>query len=79
MTNELRPGAIYKHYKSDSMQYEIICRAVHSESDVQLVVYKALYGEGIIYARPLDMFQESVLFGGKSISRFTLIDSRLVI
>lgn len=45
---------VYRHFKGQ--QYKIVAVAEHTENGEQLVIYQALYGEGKIFARPLDMF-----------------------
>jgi len=62
----------YRHYKGK--EYEVISVAKHSETLEELVVYKALYGEGQIWARPLKMFLEEVEVDGKKIPRFNLVE-----
>jgi len=67
----LQPG-IYRHYKGQ--QYRVIGTARHSESEEQLVVYQALYGEYGLWVRPLKMFTELVSVAGQQISRFALVN-----
>jgi cyclomaltodextrinase len=67
MENKLKLG-IYEHYKGN--RYEAIGVAKHSETLEELVVYKALYGDGQIWIRPLKMFMEEVEVDGKMVPRF---------
>ena len=61
----------YHHFKGN--EYEVICVARHSETLEDMVVYKALYGEGGIWVRPMKMWNETVEVNGNKISRFTYI------
>ena len=66
------PLGKYRHFKGG--EYELIAIARDSEDpDRFLAVYKALYGEGGVWVRPLDMFFESVIKDGKEIPRFSKI------
>lgn len=47
------PLGLYRHYKGN--QYEVIGFAMHSETLEDMVVYKALYGKGGTWVRPLSM------------------------
>ena len=64
---DLIPGKVVQHFKrgmlteaqraaSTEYLYEILGVAHHTETGEQLVIYRALYGEGRICARPLEMF-----------------------
>lgn len=74
METEIEKG-IYEHYKGK--RYEVVGVARHSETLELLVVYKALYKgefpEGSLWVRPLAMFKENVLVGGKEVPRFRCI------
>ena len=54
MRRELVIHGVYKHFKGDSYIVEDV--AVDSESGGTLVLYRALYGEGVLYARPIESF-----------------------
>ena len=63
---------IYEHYKGN--RYELLYIANHSETLEKMVVYKALYGEGKVWVRPLSMWNETVIYDGKEVLRFKKID-----
>lgn len=66
-----QPGK-YRHYKG--RDYEVLATAIHTETEEPLVIYRALYGEFGLWARPLSMFMESVTVDGVCTPRFRLID-----
>ncbi len=61
----------YKHFKGN--EYEVVGVAKHSETTEEMVVYKALYGEGELWVRPLKMFEEEVEVNGQKVPRFKYI------
>ena len=61
----------YRHFKG--MEYEVIGIAKHSETLAPMVVYRALYGEGGLWVRPAEMWNETVTRDGKTQPRFTYI------
>ena len=67
MANKIKLGQ-YQHYKGK--KYEVIGIAKQSETQEELVVYRALYGNHDLWARPLKMFLEIVEIDEQKIPRF---------
>ena len=62
----------YRHFKGG--RYELIAIAKHSETCEDMVVYRALYGDGGIWVRPLSMWEEIVEHNGEKVKRFTRVE-----
>jgi len=58
MKERLTPGDVVRHFKGN--EYEILCFALDSETQEELVVYRALYGERGTWVRPKEMFFSKV-------------------
>ncbi|WP_342349883.1 DUF1653 domain-containing protein [uncultured Nitrospira sp.] len=67
----IQPGR-YRHYKGN--EYQVIGVAKHSETEEDLVVYRALYGDCGLWVRPAKMFREKIEMEGKLVFRFEWID-----
>ena len=61
----------YRHFKGNL--YEVIGVARHSETREEMVVYRALYGEGGLWVRPASMFCDTVSRDGKEFKRFEFL------
>ena len=66
----IKPGH-YRHFKGK--EYEVLGVARHSETEEDLVVYRALYGDFGLWVRPVSMWNEAVERDGKTFRRFTYI------
>lgn len=64
-------AGVYRHYKGNF--YEVVGVALHSETNEEMVVYRALYGEYRLFVRPKNMFQEPVWVEGLQGERFKLV------
>lgn len=64
----------YRHFKGN--EYEVVGVAKHSETLEPMVVYRALYGEGGLWVRPLSMWNEHVEREDYSGPRFVYIEAK---
>lgn len=63
---------IYKHFKGNL--YEVLFTAKDCDDETQVVVYKALYGDGQIWVRNAEEFAETVTRDGKTFKRFEKVE-----
>ena len=68
--SEIKIGK-YRHFKGN--EYEVLFIAHHSESLEDMVVYRALYGDGDVWVRPASMWNETVSRDGVTVKRFEYI------
>jgi hypothetical protein len=69
---ELKKG-IYRHFKGN--EYELIGTAKYSETLEDMVVYRALYGEQVLWVRLADSFAGEVERDGYKGPRFVWVRS----
>lgn len=65
----------YRHFKGN--EYEVLFVAKHSETLENMVVYRALYGDGDVWVRPESMWDETVEKDGETFKRFTHIEETI--
>ena len=65
-------GREFRHFKGN--HYRLEGFAKDSETLEELVVYRALYGEGGLWVRPAQMFFATIERDGRRMKRFELIE-----
>ncbi|WP_338335454.1 DUF1653 domain-containing protein [Bacillus altitudinis] len=60
----------FKHYKDGT--YKDVGEAIHTEIEEELAVYYDM--DGVVWARPKEMFFGKVVVDGKEIDRFTKLN-----
>ncbi|MGG1363536.1 DUF1653 domain-containing protein [Bacillus velezensis] len=63
-------GYRFRHYKGGL--YKVIGEVIHTETEEKLVTYEDQ--DGVLWARPKEMFFGKVVVDGKEIKRFTKIN-----
>ena len=67
-------GGKYSHYKHSDQFYTILAVGFIESTEEPCVVYKAEYGEKLVWVRTLKDFTAKVsLEGGKQVDRFTKV------
>ncbi len=61
----------YRHFKGN--EYEVLFLARDCETLEDVVVYRALYGEGDVWVRPVSQWNETLTRGGETFLRFKKI------
>ena len=64
-------GRMFRHFKGNLYRLEGFAK--DSETLEEMVVYRALYGDGGLWVRPAKMFFETIERDGKTMKRFELL------
>ena len=62
----------FRHFKGNLYRLEGFAK--DSETLEEMVVYRALYGDGGLWVRPANMFFETVERDGKTMKRYELVE-----
>ena len=62
----------FRHFKGNLYRLEGFAK--DSETQEEMVVYRALYGDGGLWVRPAKMFFETIKRDGKTMKRFELLE-----
>ena len=65
-------GRKFRHFKGNLYRLEGFAK--HTETQDEMVVYRALYGEHGLWVRPAKMFFETIERDGKRMKRFELVE-----
>ena len=65
-------GRMFRHFKGGHYRIEVFAK--DSETLEEMVVYRALYGDGGLWVRPAKMFFETIERDGKTMKRFELVE-----
>ena len=55
---EVIKNRVYKHFKGD--YYLVLDVVINSETGEEMILYESLYGDGLKYVRPKEMFLSKV-------------------
>jgi hypothetical protein len=72
----IRSGDIYYHYRSPDKYYKILNVALFEANEKPMVVYQALYGKKLIWARNYELWCEEINHNGCLTKRFIQIKNR---
>ena len=68
--SKIETGAKYCHYKNPDQYYHIVAVGMIEETETPAVIYRAEYGDNIVWVRPVENFLSKVKHNGKIVDRF---------
>lgn len=71
-SQKVEVGATYKHYKN-RLSYTVLDLAIQESDEDVVVVYRADYGDGVKFTRPLKSWLQNVSWQDKTVPRFAKI------
>lgn len=63
-------GGLYHHYKDSEKLYVVETVGLMENNEDECVVYRALYGNGLVWVRTLEDFVSKITINGSKVTRF---------
>jgi hypothetical protein len=70
---DININALYYHYRNSDKYYQVKAIASSNAIEKHLVIYQALYGKQLTWARSIDVWSELVEYNGILVPRFKQI------
>lgn len=70
---DVKPGDKYHHYSDSEKHYEVLNVALDESTESPVIIYRALYGERLTWARRYDVWISPVMSCDKLVPRFMRI------
>lgn len=70
---DIEIGSLYHHYRNPDQHYKIIEIGLNESDEEPMVIYKALYGDGITWIRSYNVWSEKVEYNGILVNRFSKV------
>ncbi len=72
VSQEVRVGGVYVHYKDPTKMYEVLALAISESDEAVEIVYNALYGKHLVFTRPMSSWCDDIEVNGAVTKRFVL-------
>ncbi len=67
---KVKPNELYYHYREPNKYYRVLGIAINEANEKPAIIYRALYGEGLLWVRDYDIWRQEINHNGSVTTRF---------